>query len=55
MLEVKEVYGLVVLDRREATIGLLIGKKIKILQKVSTLIPGKTKKGGQEFCTLCSY
>jgi len=47
MLEVKEIYGLFVIDLQEATIGLLIGKKIKILQKVSTLIPGKTKKGGQ--------
>jgi len=47
MLEVKEVYGLVVLDRREATIGLLIGKKIKTLQKFDSMVPGKTTKGGQ--------
>lgn len=47
MLEIKEVYGLVVLDRREATIGLLIGKKIKTLQKFNSMVPGKTTKGGQ--------
>tara|TARA_Y100000310_G_scaffold334479_1_gene414363 strand:- start:1636 stop:4227 length:2592 start_codon:yes stop_codon:yes gene_type:complete len=47
MLEIKEVYGLVVLDRREATIGLLIGKKIKTLQKFDSMVPGKTTKGGQ--------
>ena len=47
MLEVKEVYGLVALDRKEATIGLLIGKKIKILNKFDSFVPGKTTKGGQ--------
>ena len=47
MLEVKEVYGLVVLDRKEATIGLLVGKKIKTLQKFNSMVPGKTTKGGQ--------
>ncbi len=47
MLEIKELYGLVVIDRREATIGLLAGKKIKILQKRSSYVPGKTEKGGQ--------
>jgi len=47
MLEVKEVYGLVVLDRREATLGLLVGKKIKILQHFDSFVPGKTTKGGQ--------
>jgi len=47
MLEVKELYGLVVIERQEATIGLLVGKKIKILQKMDSMIPGKTNKGGQ--------
>tara|TARA_Y100000310_G_scaffold5449_1_gene6376 strand:+ start:9610 stop:10740 length:1131 start_codon:yes stop_codon:yes gene_type:complete len=47
MLEVKEVYGLIVLDRKEATLGLLIGKKIKILQHFNSFVPGKTTKGGQ--------
>ncbi len=47
MLEVKEVYGLVVIERNEATIGLLVGKKIKVLQKFDSMVPGKTNKGGQ--------
>jgi len=47
MLEVKELYGLVALDRKEATIGILIGKKIKILSKFDSFVPGKTTKGGQ--------
>jgi peptide chain release factor subunit 1 len=47
MMEVKELYGLVVIERQEATIGLLVGKKIKVLQKMDSMIPGKTNKGGQ--------
>lgn len=47
MLEPKEYYGLFVIDRKEATIGLLEGKKIKILQKLESGVPGKMKKGGQ--------
>jgi len=47
MLEVKEVYGLVVMDRREATFGILEGKNIKKLQHLTSGVPGKTEKGGQ--------
>lgn len=47
MLEIKEVYGLFVIERKEATIGLLEGKKIKILQKLESGVPGKTRAGGQ--------
>jgi peptide chain release factor subunit 1 len=47
MLEIKEVYGLVAIERQEATIGLLVGKKIKILKHLESYIPGKTNKGGQ--------
>ncbi len=47
MLEVKELYGLFVIERKEATIGLLEGKKIKILQHIESGVPGKTRAGGQ--------
>jgi peptide chain release factor subunit 1 len=47
MLEVSEIYGLVVIDRSEATIGMLEGKQIKILQHMDSFVPGKTEKGGQ--------
>jgi len=47
MLEEKEIYGLVVIDRQEATVGLLIGKKIKIFQHVESGVPGKVRVGGQ--------
>jgi len=47
MLEVSEVYGLLVMDRREATIGLLEGKQIKVLKTLTSGVPGKIKAGGQ--------
>lgn len=47
MIETKEVYGLVVLDRRDATLALLKGKAIIPLQKTHSEVPGKTKAGGQ--------
>jgi peptide chain release factor subunit 1 len=47
MLEVSEVFGLLVMDRKEATIGLLEGKRIEILQKMTSGIPSKVRAGGQ--------
>ncbi len=47
MLEKKEVYGFVVLDRKEATIALLRGKKIDIIKTLTSGVPGKHKPGGQ--------
>ena len=42
----KEIYGLVVLDAREASIGLLKGKKIISLKNIDSIVPSKTVKGG---------
>lgn len=47
MLEIKEVYGLVVMDRRDANIALLKGKTIIPLVKTHSEVPGKFKAGGQ--------
>ncbi|MBU4308791.1 MAG: peptide chain release factor aRF-1 [Nanoarchaeota archaeon] len=47
MLEVSEVFGLLVMDRKEATIGLLEGKRIDILQKMTSGVPSKVRAGGQ--------
>lgn len=47
MLEVSEVFGLLVMDRKEATIGLLEGKRIEVLQKMTSGIPSKVRAGGQ--------
>ena len=47
MLEVTEVFGLLVMDRKEATIGLLEGKRIEVLQKMTSGVPSKVRAGGQ--------
>ncbi len=47
MLEVQEVYGLLAIDRQEATIGVLEGKQIKVIRKLSSGVPGKVRAGGQ--------
>ena len=47
MISVQEVYGLVVMDRQEATIGLLEGKSIKVLKRMTSGVPGKQRAGGQ--------
>lgn len=47
MLEHQECYGLIVLDRREANIGLLKGTKIIESVEMTSGVPGKVKAGGQ--------
>lgn len=47
MLSVDEVYGLLVIDRQEATIGLLEGKQIKLIRTLTSGVPGKVRAGGQ--------
>jgi len=47
MMETKEVYGLVVMDRRDANIALLKGKTIIPIVKTHSEVPGKFKAGGQ--------
>jgi peptide chain release factor subunit 1 len=47
MMDVKEVYGLVVMDRRDANIALLKGKSIIPLVKTHSEVPGKFRAGGQ--------
>jgi peptide chain release factor subunit 1 len=47
MLEEKKTFGLIVLDRREATIGVLRGKHIEPVKHLTSTVPGKQRKGGQ--------
>jgi peptide chain release factor subunit 1 len=47
MLQTDEVYGLLVIDRQEATIGLLEGKKISVIRNLTSGVPGKVRAGGQ--------
>jgi peptide chain release factor subunit 1 len=47
ILEEKDIYGLAVLDRKEATIAILRGKRIDIVKTLTSGVPGKHKAGGQ--------
>lgn len=47
MLHEQKTYGLIVLDRREATVGLLKGKHIEEVAHLTSNVPGKQRKGGQ--------
>ena len=47
MVEFDNVYGLVVLDRRDGTLAILKGNKIIVLVKTHSEVPGKTRAGGQ--------
>ncbi|MEK6830123.1 MAG: LAGLIDADG family homing endonuclease, partial [Nanoarchaeota archaeon] len=47
MVEHKEVYGLIVMDRREANLGLLKGTYILPVATLTSGVPGKYKTGGQ--------
>jgi len=47
MLETDSSYALLIIERNEASIGLLDGRHIKLLQNMTSGIPGKTRAGGQ--------
>src|SRR5512138_1429558 len=47
MLAEKKNYGLLVIDRSEATIGILKGKRIVVVKNIQSLVPSKHGRGGQ--------
>ena len=47
MLKSKDVFGLLVVDRSEATIGVLRGSKTVVLKNIQSRVPSKHGKGGQ--------
>lgn len=47
MVEKKNIYGLVVMDRREGSFALMKGKAIELLTKLKSNVPGKSRAGGQ--------
>ncbi len=47
MVEERDVYGVVIVERDEATIGLLKPSGIQVLDEIEWYIPGKHHKGGQ--------
>ena len=47
MLVEKKTFGLLAVDRREATVGLLRGKVIDTRKHLTSTVPGKQRQGGQ--------
>ena len=47
MLVEKEIYGLLLLDRRECTIGMLRGNRVHLIDYMTSRVPGKHGRGGQ--------
>jgi len=47
MLTEKEIYGLLLIDRRECTIGILRGDRIELQHYMTSRVPGKHGRGGQ--------
>ncbi len=47
MLKPTDIYGIVVLDGREATVAIVKGSTYEIVGRVRSLAPGKHHKGGQ--------
>lgn len=47
MVEISEIYALLVMDRKEATIGQLVGKRIEMIENMTSGIPSKVRAGGQ--------
>lgn len=47
MLSEQENYGLLLLDRRECTIGVLRGNRVELLRYMTSQVPGKHGRGGQ--------
>ncbi len=46
-LQEKELYGLIVIDRKEATVGFLNGTNIQVVANEQSLVPSKHHQGGQ--------
>jgi peptide chain release factor subunit 1 len=47
MLNAKHVYGLIVVDWQESTIGLLNGTAVEAKDHMESMVPRKTRRGGQ--------
>ena len=47
MVEEREIYGLIIVEGKQATIGVLRGSKIEVLEEAEGFVPGKHMMGGQ--------
>lgn len=46
-IQEKDIYGVILIDRNEATIAIVKGKNIQIVKRLTSGVPGKFKAGGQ--------
>jgi peptide chain release factor subunit 1 len=46
LIREREVYGIILIDKSDAEIGVLFGKQIRPLKHLDSLVPGKTEAGG---------
>ncbi|MFH1237015.1 MAG: peptide chain release factor aRF-1 [Candidatus Aenigmatarchaeota archaeon] len=46
LIREREIFGIVLIDKSEADIGLLHGKKVRPLKHLDSMVPGKTEAGG---------
>lgn len=47
MIKTSEIYAILVLDKREATVAVLTGKKFEIVGHFTSAVAGKSRAGGQ--------
>jgi peptide chain release factor subunit 1 len=47
MLTEREIYGLLLIDRRECTVGILRGSRVELIRYMTSQVPGKHGRGGQ--------
>jgi len=47
MIEESDIYGLIIVERDQATIGILKGTRIQVLDEFEGFVPGKHTMGGQ--------
>ena len=47
MMMEEEIFGLIVVDRSEATLGMLKGKRIDVIKNIQSMVPSKHGRGGQ--------
>ncbi len=47
MVVTDEVYGLIIIERKEASIGILEGKSVRMIEHLTSGVPSKVRAGGQ--------
>ncbi len=47
MVVTDEVYGLIIIERKEASIGILEGKSVRLVEHLTSGVPSKVRAGGQ--------